>query len=130
MNQTMALRKYATLNQVASIFRVHPRTILRAIEGKHNVYWTDEDFCNEQRILLEQVATAYNTTVKTLNVVLDGRDELINPARAATVLGIADRTFRERKTAGRYTKIGSGGIARYLHSKIVTDLIATNPDFA
>ncbi len=126
----MAIRKYATLNEVATIFDVHPRTILRAMSGEHNTYWSDDEDWNEQRIPLEGIAQAYSTTAKVLGIVLDGRDDLLTPKEAARVLGIAPRTFRERKTAGRYKKIGAGGIARYLHSKIVTDLIATDPDFA
>ncbi len=126
----MAIRKYATLNEVATIFDVHPRTILRAMTGRHNTFWSDDEDWNEQRIHLETIAQAYGTTVKVLNIILDGRDELLTPQDAARVLGIAPRTFRERKTAGRYTKIGAGGIARYLHSKIVTDLIAHDPSLA
>lgn len=124
----MAIRKYATLNEVATIFDVHPRTILRAMSGEHNTFWSDDEDWNDQRIPLESIATAYGTTAKTLSVVLEGRDELLNPEDAARVLGIAPRTFRERKTAGRYNKIGAGGIARYLHSKIVTDLIANTAE--
>ena len=126
----MAIRKYATLNEVATIFNVHPRTILRAMSGEHNTFWSDDEDWNDQRIPLEDVARAYNTKVKTLCAVLDGRDDLLDPGAAAFVLGIAPRTFRERLTAGRYRKIGSGGIARYLHSKIISDLIATSSNFA
>lgn len=125
----MAIRKYATLKEVATFFDVHPRTILRAMSGEHNTFWSDDEDWNDQRIPLEDVARAYSTKVKTLCAVLDGRDDFLKPAEAARVLGIAPRTFRERLTAGRYHKIGSGGIARYLHSKIISDLIANSPDF-
>ncbi len=126
----MTIRKYATLNEVATIFNVHPRTILRAMAGEHNTFWSDDEDWNDQRIPLEEIARAYGTKVKTICAVLDRRDDLLNPAEAARVLGIAPRTFRERLTAGRYQKIGLGGIARYLHSKIISDLIANSPDFA
>ncbi len=126
----MAMRKYATLKDLATIFNVHPRTILRAMSGEHNTFWSDDEDWNDQRIELQDVATAYDTKVKTLCAVLDGRDNLLTPQEAANILDIAPRTFRERKKAGRYTKIGAGGIARYLHSKIVTDLIANDPAFA
>ena len=72
----MAIRKYATLNEVATIFDVHPRTILRAMSGEHNTFWSDDEDWNDQRIPLEAIATAYNTTAKTLSVVLEGRDDL------------------------------------------------------
>ncbi len=118
----MALQ-YVTLEDAASAFRVHPRTILRAIAEDHNTYWSED--INGQRMSIEDIARAYGMTAQILRAVLENRDELLLPDEAAKLLGIRPRTFRDRLIAGRYKKIGSGGIARYLRSKIIEDRISS-----
>ncbi len=116
-------QNYVSLTEAARIFRVHPRTILRAIAHEHNTYWHED--VNNQMVSIPNIAKAYNTTVQTIRAVLENRDTFLLPDEAAKALGIRPRTFRDRRIAGRYTKIGQGGIARYLHSKIISDLIAS-----
>lgn len=118
----MALQ-YVTLEDAASAFRVHPRTILRALTGNYNIYWSED--INSQRMAIEDIAKAYGMTTQTLRAVIEQRDELLRPDEAAKLLGIRPRTFRDRLIAGRYKKIGSGGIARYLQSKIIEDRISS-----
>ncbi len=114
-----------TLADAAKIFRVHPRTILRAISGEHNTYWSED--INNQVMAISDIAEAYGMTANNLVAVIENRDSLLTADESAAVLGIKPRTFRDRLLSGRYKKIGKGGITRYLHSKIVSDLIAHDP---
>ncbi len=118
----MALQ-HVTLEAAAKVFRVHPRTILRALSGQHNTYWTEDS--NHDRLSVEDIADVYGTTAQTIRAVVEKRDNLLRPDEAAKVLGIRPRTFRDRVQAGRYDRITNGGIVRYLHSKLVTDAIAS-----
>jgi len=118
-------RQKITLAEAAKIFRVHPRTILRAISGEHNTYWSED--INGQVMAIADIAEAYNLTSRAFVAVIESRDSLMTADEAAAVLGIRPRTFRDRLLNGRYTKIGKGGITRYLHSKIIADLIAHDP---
>lgn len=119
----MALQ-YTTLEAAAKAIRVHPRTIVRALTGEHNTYWTED--INHNRYAIDDIAEAYDMNPNDLRRVLGGSDELITPDEAAKILGIRPRTFRDRLAAGRYKKVGHGGIARYLKSKIIEDFIATS----
>lgn len=118
-------RQTITLAQAAKIFRVHPRTILRAISGEHNTYWSED--INDQVMAISDIADAYNMTPRTFVAIIESRDSLLTADEAAAVLGIKPRTFRDRLIAGRYKKIGRGGITRYLQSKIFSDLHAHDP---
>lgn len=114
-----------TLAEAAKIFRVHPRTILRAISGEHNTYWSED--INNQVMAISKIADVYNMTTRAFIAVIEDRDTLLTADEAAAVLGVKPRTFRDRLIAGRYKKIGKGGITRYLHSKIASDLHAHDP---
>lgn len=118
----MALQSIPLI-RAAKVFKVHPRTILRAIAGQHNTYWSED--INNDKVSIYDIADAYGTTAQTLRAVIENRDELLTPAEAAKKLRIAPRTFRDRLIAGRYKKISSGGITRYLRSKIIEDIIAS-----
>lgn len=117
-------RLYIQLNVIATIFRVHPRTILRALSGEHNTYWYDDDNVNQQRLKIDHIATAYNTTARVIRTMIEDRDSLLKPDEAAGEIGIAPRTFREHVAAGKFKKIGYGGIARYQKSKVISAAIA------
>ena len=112
-----------TLIGAATIFKVHPRTIVRAVSGQHNTYWTED--INEYLYSLKDIADAYELSVAELKRVIEGREELLTPNEAAEVLNIRPRTFRDRVKEGRYRKVANGGIVRYLRSKITEDAIAT-----
>lgn len=118
--------KSITLEAAAKLFQVHPRTIVRALTGKHNTYWTED--IDEDLFSVTDIADAYAMNPKALLRVIDGRDELIKPDEAAVLLNIKPRTFRDRVKAGRYEKVANGGIVRYLRSKIVEDAIATSQE--
>jgi hypothetical protein len=109
-----------TLEKVASLFRVHPRTILRAIKGEHNTYWYEDS--NSEPQSTEKIAEVYGMRHAALLAVIQGRDTLLNAAEAAKALGMAPRTFRnhlKNKDAGsRWGRVACGGITRYLESKI------------
>lgn len=111
-----------TLAGAAGLFGVHPRTIVRAISGEHNTYWTED--INEQLFSISDVAAAYGLSDMELKRIIEGRDALLKPDEAAKVLNIRPRTFRDRVKAGAYRKVASGGIVRYLKSQILEDKIA------
>ena len=103
---------YVSLNRAAEKFKAHPRTLLRAISGEPNPYWT-EDWNPD--INIEDLCKAYNCKEKMLNKVFQGKEDLLTPAEAVDELGIPDRTFRYRK----YPNIKNGGIVRYVRSKML-----------
>ena len=105
-------KEMVPLNEVARVFAVHPRTILRAITGNINEYWTEG---HNPEVDLTKVAKAYGCTVFDLKAILEGRDSLLTPDQAAAELQVQPRTFRNHKP--RHLK--SGGIVRYLRSVIV-----------
>ena len=116
----MALQN-VTLERVAEAFSVHPRTILRALEGKHNTYWFEDS--NEDLHSIEDIANAYGMKTYALVAVIEGRDKLIRADEAAEELSMAARTFRKHLTrtgvAKRWGRVKRGNITRYLHSKII-----------
>lgn len=111
-----------TLEAAAKVFRVHPRTIVRALTGEHNTYWSED--INHSTYSVSDIADVYGTSVEEINRVIEGRDAFLKPDEAAELLGIRPRTFRDRK--GRYRKVGNGGIVRYVRSKIIEDRIANS----
>lgn len=120
----MALQ-IVTLERVANVFRVHPRTILRALEGEHNTYWFED--INEDLYSIADIAEAYGMTTRALVAVIEGRDELLRADEAAKELGMAARTFRKHLnregTTMRWGRAKHGGITRYLQSKIIAAAI-------
>lgn len=133
----MALQRI-TLEAAAGIFRVHPRTICRALTGEHNTYWTED--INHDLLSLSDIAGAYGMDVAALRRCVERRDSLLKAVEAADIMDMRPRTFRKHvmrtATRGRkngtsstaqYTKlgkVGSGGVVRYLESKIRAASIA------
>lgn len=107
--------KTTTLNKAAACFNVHPRTILRALSDKVNVYWND-DF--NPNIDITVLANSYSMNEKVLLRVLAGRDVLLKPDQAAKELKVPPRTFRWRKYHAAARK---GGIVRYSRSQIINE---------
>jgi hypothetical protein len=108
-----------TLEAAAKVFRVHPRTVVRAMSGVHNTYWTED--INHDMHTLDRLAGAYEgITPDDIKRILEGRDELLKPNEAADLIGVQPRTFRtyvtDRKIRGR---VKSGRIVRYLRSKVI-----------
>ncbi len=120
----MALQ-FVTLERVADAFSVHPRTILRAVEGKHNTYWYEDS--NEEVWPIETIADAYKMETYALVAVIEGRDKLIRADEAAKEMSMAARTFRKRLNRSgvpsRWGRIKHGNIVRYLQSKIIAAAI-------
>ncbi len=120
----MALQT-VTLKKAAEVFRVHPRTILRAIEQDHNTYWYEDSDSDVLRI--ENIAKAYGVQTSWLVPVFEGRDALLRADEAAEVIGMAARTFRKhlhhKGTPERWGRVCYGGITRYLESRINTAAI-------
>ena len=120
----MALQT-VTLKVAAIAFRVHPRTILRAIEQVHNTYWYEDSDSEEMQI--ETIANAYGMSTAQLVAVIEKRDSLLRADEASEVLGMADRTFRKwqsrKGTPEKWGRVGYGGITRYLESRITVAAI-------
>lgn len=121
----MALQT-VTLETAASVFGVHPRTILRAINKTHNTYWYEDS--NEDVLKIEDIADAYGVKTSWLVPVFEGRDALLRADEAADRIGMAARTFRKhlnhKGTPERWGRVGYGGITRYLESRIISAALA------
>jgi predicted DNA-binding protein (UPF0251 family) len=114
-----------TLEAAAAAFNVHQRTIVRALTGEHNTYWSEDSAHDIYTV--EEIATAYHMKPAELNRVLDGRDKLLKPDEAAKEMNIAPRTFRLRihrlNAKDAKTRVGrvyNGGIVRYLRSRVIS----------
>ena len=105
----MALQK-VTLKAAALAFRVHPRTILRAIKQEHNTYWYEDS--DQEEMPIAEIAHAYGMSPAQLVAVIEGRDSLLRADEAAEVLGVAARTFRKHlKIKGVPERLGLVGPA-------------------
>lgn len=107
--------KTVRLKTAAEKFKVHPRTILRALSDEVNVFW-GENF--NPKIDVTLLANSYSMSEKTLLRVLYARDTLLKPSEAASELKVRPRTFRWRKYRSAAHK---GGIVRYSHSQIINE---------
>ena len=120
----MALQT-VTLKQAADVFRVHPRTILRAIERSHNTYWYEDS--DKEEMQVEDIANAYGMSTAQLVAVLEKRDRLLRADEASEILGMAARTFRKwivrKGVPEKWGRVKYGGITRYLESRITTAAI-------
>ena len=114
------------LEEAASVFGVHPRTILRAIKRDHNTYWTEDS--NDDVMQIADIAKAYGVKPFVLVAVFESRDSLLRADEAADVLSMAARTFRKhlirKGTAKKWGRVSHGGITRYLETKINSAAIA------
>lgn len=115
----MALQT-VTLGKAALAFRVHPRTILRALKGEHNTYWYEDS--DTELVNIAEIAHTYGTTTAHLVAVMEKRDSLLRADEASEVLGMAARTFRKwlnrKGVPEKWGRVGYGGITRYLESRI------------
>lgn len=118
----MALQT-VTLAEAAEAFGVHPRTILRAIHRRHNIYWYEDS--NSDVLRVEDIAKAYDVKPHKLVAVFEGRDSLLRADEAAKVLDMAARTFRKHlgKQSTKWGRVSYGGITRYLETRINTAAI-------
>ena len=120
----MALQN-VKLERVAEVFSVHPRTILRALEGDHNTYWFED--INEDLYPIMDIALAYGMETYALVAVIEGRDKLLRADEAAKELSMAARTFRKHLNrsgvAEKWGRAKYGNITRYLQSKIISAAI-------
>lgn len=107
------------LEEMANYFQVHPRTILRAVEGRHNVHW--HDALNKDPVNVTKVAQAYGLTRERLVEVINGENCLLTATEVAFVTGYTDRTMRhylQTKIPNDWGKVKCGGIVRYLESRV------------
>ncbi len=113
-----------TLEAASKTFRVHPRTIVRALANEHNTYWSED--INHDMYKVTDIAKAYDITPAILGRVLENRDALLTPEEAAEMLKIRPRTFRRHMEKGYYknARVKHGKIVRYIRSKIIEHSIA------
>jgi len=112
-----------TLEAASKAFRVHPRTIVRAIANEHNTYWSED--INHKMYKVLDIAKAYTVTPAILGRILDNRDVLLTPEEAAELLKVAPRTFRRHMEKGYYlnARVKHGKIVRYIKSKMIEHAI-------
>jgi len=104
------------LNEFAKVLTVHPRTVLRAMTGEENPYWTP-DF--DPSFAMNDFYEAYSIDAKVFRRVwLSGTDILLKPVDAAIFLKLPARTFRYQKY---HAAIRIGGVVRYSRKSLINE---------
>lgn len=98
------------LNTVAETLKIHPRTVLRAISGAENPYWTED---HNPRITVKQVMESFGCSRRQFNNLLQGDDILLTPDQACELLKISKRTLRYRRARGELTPLVARGSVVY-----------------
>jgi len=111
-----------SLNHIAELFQVHPRTILRAVEQDVNAYWADD---HNPAVSIKELADAYGCKPQIIIRLAENRDSLLNASEAAKMMKIRPRTFRRN----RPRCLRSGGIVRFERSIIVGQAMLRGVDF-
>ncbi len=83
-----------TLDRVAKLLKIHPRTVLRAMEGDKNAYWADG---HNPVLNIENVAATFDFDPIYLTRADKRRDDFLTPREAAQIVGVPERTFRYRR---------------------------------
>lgn len=103
------------LNKLAALLIVHPRTVLRKVQGKKSVYWSQR-FNPELEV--QDVATAFEIPYEKLLRVVNGSDVLLTRAQACDIMQVQYSTFRKRQYEPLVSKVK---FLRYLRSQLVKD---------
>jgi len=112
---TFKKQKELELNEVSFVMRVHPRTILRALEDDINAYWAEG---HNPMVKIEKLLKPFDMDYAVFHKVLKQRDELLKPKEASKYLNLAHRTFVYRKYKAA---IRRGGIVRFSKSEIINE---------
>lgn len=102
------------LNKLAALLSVHPRTVLRYIQGKHNVYWAQRF---NPELDVQDVATAFSIPYEKLLRAVNGRDVILTRNQAADLLQIKVPCFRRRAyeplvSKGKFLRFSRDQLAR------------------
>ncbi len=98
------------LNTVANTLKVHPRTVLRAISGQENPYWTKD---HNPKVSLKEVSEGFGCSINQFKKLLGGEDLLLTPDEACELLKISKRTLRYRRAQGELTPVVARGSVVY-----------------
>lgn len=111
--------KKVELDAAAGAFKVHPRTVLRALAGEVNTYWAEG---HNPKLDVAEVALAFDIEIPVLEKVLSGKNALLTPAEAREHIAFLEgrdsipvNTFRYRKYPAA---IQRPGLVRYLRHVI------------
>ena len=105
------------LNVVAKTLGLHPRTVLRAVTGEANPYWTEG---HNPSLTYVSVLQAFNCTRKQFDLLLNGEDLLMTPSEACELLKISKRTLRYRRAEGELTPmIARGSVVYYTRTHLI-----------
>lgn len=92
---------YYQISDVAAALEVHARTVVRIIGDDVGAAFTK---ATAEKTTLPILAKAFNSTVKVLSDVLNGKDKFITQTEASAILRIPERTLRH----WRVTKAAEG----------------------
>lgn len=81
------------LEDVARAMKVHPRTVLRALEGKEGAYWKPG---YNPDISIRHLAEKLDVSLRSISRIVNVQDEALSAEQAADFLGMPGRTFRHR----------------------------------
>lgn len=105
--------KTISVEAASKLFKVHPRTIIRAVENDVHAAF------NEARTYtIKKVAETFGLKEADVIRLIKGNDELLKPEEAAGVVDTKPRTFRYREYAAH---VRHGRVVRYLKTKLVNE---------
>lgn len=87
---------YVTLEEFASLLRVHPRTVVRHLTGDLNPPW-DRAFSSRELISLCDLAVAFDAPIYLLERVVDGKDQIMTTKELAKYLDLPIETLKSRE---------------------------------
>ena len=112
---TFKRQKELELNEVSDVMRVHPRTVLRALENDVNAYWAEG---YNPIVKIEKLLKPFDMDYIVFHRVLKQQDEFLKPKEASKYLNLAHRTFVYRKYNAA---IRRGGIVRFSKYEIINE---------
>lgn len=83
----------AALNVVAERLKIHPRTVLRALTGDKNVYWTED---HNPSVDLVALALGFDCDYEVLERIVKNRNTVFTQEELAKHFDITTRSVRLR----------------------------------
>lgn len=95
----------ASVERLAELLGVHPRTIARYTTGRRSALWADGT-----TLPVGKICRAFGCPNEIMVRVLQDKDRFVDQAAAAEILEVCKRTIRDRKYKPAIRK---GAIVRY-----------------
>lgn len=107
------MKRTIKLNNFADLIDVHPRTVLRALYGKTNVYWAEG---HNPDLIYADINTAFNLNTKVVDGLVQKKDRALAIRDAAKLVNTRVRVFRYRNFP---KMIKVRGVVRYSANGVI-----------